>query len=242
MPTTNLRKHTIPSGADKSFNRATIFEAFGNSIHDIVPVANTTERAQLVAALNAKGAGPTAANPLVVHRADAPGLHRIEYSADGTVWLSDVLFFTTKDAADSFAASNGGLLTVGDECQAGSMRYAWSGTAWLELDTGWVAVPTLGQGWSALPGAAPRVRRVGKQVFLEGALNLGGGAAWANLLTIPEGFRPKRNTYTGTLNSSQAGIFALGVVNTAGLVYGEANSGSASAPMYLPLHMTWFVE
>lgn len=131
MPTTNLRKHTIPSGSDKSFNRATIFEAFGNSIHDIVPVANSTERAQLVTAMNSRGVGPSASNPLVVYRADAPGLHRLEYSTDGTVWLSDVLYFASKTAADSFGASYGGLLTIGDEARVGADRYRWSGTAWV---------------------------------------------------------------------------------------------------------------
>lgn len=131
MPTTNARKHVIPSGADQSITRSTIFESFGNSIRDVVGVANTTERAQLVTDLNAKGQGPTVQRPLVVHRADAPGLHRIEYTVDGSVWLpaSGTLAFSTKAAADSFGTANGGLLSVGDLARVGSTIYRWSGTA-----------------------------------------------------------------------------------------------------------------
>lgn len=134
MPTTNARKHTIPAGSDKSFNRATIFEAFGNSIHDVIPVTNATERAQLVSALSAKGAGPTASTPLIVIRADAPGMSRAEWSADGTTWipLSGVLTFPNKTAADTFGASSGGLLATGDEAMIGGVRHRWSGTLWYQ--------------------------------------------------------------------------------------------------------------
>lgn len=130
MPTTNARKHQIPAGSDLSINRATIFETFGNSINDVIPVANVTERSQLVSALNAKGVGPSSTNPLVVIRADAPGLHRIEYTYDGTVWLSDVLTFASKSTADAFGAASGGLLIVGDECVISGVRWRWSGSDW----------------------------------------------------------------------------------------------------------------
>lgn len=149
----NARKHTIPMGADKSFNRATIFETFGNSINDVVPVANATERAQVVSDLVAKGAGPTATDPLVVIRGDAPGLHRVEYTYDGSVWLTDVLFFASKSAADTFGAANGGLLTAGDRAIAAGVEYRWSGTAWGKVSTavatGSVVCPSSGGSGSA---------------------------------------------------------------------------------------------
>lgn len=131
MPTTDAKKHVMPSGNEKSFNRLTLFEAFGNSIHDIVPVANTTERAQLVAALTSKAVGPSATNPLFVFRADARGLHRIEYTTDGTLWFpaSGVMNFTTKADADSFGASNSGYLTTGDRATIAGVEYQWQG-AW----------------------------------------------------------------------------------------------------------------
>ena len=132
MPTTNARKHAIPAGTDQSITRATIFEDFANSIRDVVPVANTTERTQLASALTAKGQAPAVGKPLLVHRADAPGLHRLEYTVDGTIWLpaSGALTFASKAAADSFGTANGGLLSSGDECRVGTTVYRWSGTLW----------------------------------------------------------------------------------------------------------------
>lgn len=132
MPTTNARKHSIPAGTDQSITRATIFEDFANSIRDVVPVANTTERTQLVSALTAKGQAPAVGKPLLVHRADAPGLHRLEYTVDGTIWLpaSGALTFASKAAADSFGTANGGLLSVDDEARVNGVIYRWSGTAW----------------------------------------------------------------------------------------------------------------
>lgn len=139
MPTTNARKHAIPSPGDTSVSRATIFEAFANSIRDVVPVANTTERAQLVAALTAVGQGPTTSNPVYVFRADAPGMDRIECSTDGSVWIpaSGRLTFASKSAADTWATANGALLTAGDKARVGEDEYRWSGIAWVLWDSGW---------------------------------------------------------------------------------------------------------
>lgn len=135
MPGTNARKHKIPLGTELSVNRATIFQEFGESIRDIVPVANVTERSQLVADLTAAGEGPTTARPLYVYRVDAPGLHRIECTVNGTVWVpaSGTLSFASASAASSFATSNGGLLTVGDQALIGGLPYKWSGTSWVPL-------------------------------------------------------------------------------------------------------------
>lgn len=134
MPTQNARKHKIPSTGEQTVNRTTIFESFANSIRDVVPVASVNERNQLVSALNAKGEGPTATRPLVVLRLDAPGLHRVESTTDGTNWIptSGVLTFTTKTLANSFATSNGGLLTSGDECLIAGVRHRWSGSVWYQ--------------------------------------------------------------------------------------------------------------
>ncbi len=133
MPTTNARKQVIPLGTEASFTRATIFEQFGLSISDVVPVANVTDRAQVVSDLTAKGRGPTSTRPLVVIRADAPGLHRIEYTYDGSVWLpaSGVMTFPTITDATSFATANSGLLSVGDRCRIGGIDFRWTGTLWV---------------------------------------------------------------------------------------------------------------
>lgn len=143
---TNARKQTIPAGSDTTISRDTIFKDFGNSIRDVVPVANTTERAQLVTDLTAEGEGPSGAKALVVHRADAPGLHRIESTTNGTVWIpaSGELIFADKAAADSWATSNSSFLTTGDVARAGGAKYTWSGTAWVldEVHFGYVKTGT----------------------------------------------------------------------------------------------------
>lgn len=128
---TNARKHVTPDGDDVSVTRATIFEQFGQSINDVVPVANTTERGQLVTDLVAAGVGPSSSRPLIVLRGDAPGLHRLEYTYDGSVWItSGDLRFSTTATRDSWTTANPGLLTAGDQCIVGATTYVWSGTAW----------------------------------------------------------------------------------------------------------------
>jgi len=124
----NARKHEVPSEGDLSISRATIFETFGNSIRDVVPVANATERSLLVSELASAGQSPSAERPLFVFRADAPGLHRIEVTVNGSVWVpaSGVLRFSSKSAADSFATANASLLSLGDTCYVDRSAYVWS--------------------------------------------------------------------------------------------------------------------
>lgn len=132
MPTTNKRGHVIPTGAETSVNRATIFETYGNSIRDVVPVASVTARTQLVSDLSGVGQAPSATKPLYVWRADAPGLHRIEATSDGTVWVpaSGVLQFASTGARDTWTTANGGLLTHGDVCWVGSASFVYWGSQW----------------------------------------------------------------------------------------------------------------
>lgn len=123
----------VPAGSDVSVSRATIFESFGLTINDVVPVANVSDRTQLVSDLNGAGVGPSSSRPLVVARADAPGLHRVEITFDGSVWLpvSGTLRFASTGAMNSFGTANGSLLSVGDEAWVGSTRYVWSGSAFV---------------------------------------------------------------------------------------------------------------
>ena len=150
MPTTNLRKHVTPLGSEVSLTREVIYTQFGESIHDVIPVANVTARGQLVTDMVAKGKGPSAANPLVVYRADAPGLHRIESTTDGVAWVpsSSLPHFPDVAAATSFATANPGLLTVGDRCVAGSTTYVWSGSAWQNggMAVAGITAPLVGSG------------------------------------------------------------------------------------------------
>lgn len=132
MPTSNARRHTIPAPTDTTITRDTMFSGFGNSIRDVVPVANATDRAALVADLVTAGEAPSSSKPLVVYRHDAPGLHRLELTYDGAQWLpaSGVLSFADDAARDAWTLTYGGLLSVGDVCMSNGLKYEWSGAAW----------------------------------------------------------------------------------------------------------------
>jgi len=89
---TSARKHTVPAALETP-RRAAIND-LAASINDIVPVANVTARAQLLADLAAMTPPyvPSASRPLVIARADAPAGAEFEYTVgelDGssnTVW------------------------------------------------------------------------------------------------------------------------------------------------------------
>lgn len=135
MPTTNARGHIIPLGSEASFTREVFYTQFGLSINDIRPVANATARDQFVTDMVAAGLGPSSSHPLFVMRADAPGLHRIEYTIDGTVWVpaSGRLQFSSLTAANSWATANPSLLTTGDVAMIAGKEYRWVGS-WLSTD------------------------------------------------------------------------------------------------------------
>lgn len=220
----DARKRTIPAGGDPSVSRVTIFEAFGLSINDVVPVVNATERAQVVTDLNAKSQGPTSSRPLIVSRADARGLHRIEYSYDGTAWLpaSGVLTFSSLADATSWATSNASLLTTGDICMAGGKRFEWRGQ-WMPVDSGDVAL-TLASGWSNVASMdAASVRMVNGMVSLNGRVN---GSGTKDAFTLPTWARPGVDRVASVMiggNTLQTVIIA-----TSGLVTFYDLSGTVS--------------
>ena len=234
MVTTNARKHQIPEGSETSVSRSTIFERFGNSIRDVVPVANVTERALLVSSLAAAGEAPTPQRPLVVLRADAPGLHRVEYTVDGSTFIpsSGVLPFGSKAAADSFGVSNGGLLSVGDMALVGSAEYRWGGSAWLPFGEE-PGVFTYASGyqnhanWDAL-----QLTRRGKRARLRGTATVSASTTFAantsyTLGTVAAGWRPVKGTFgpatlsplsSAFVTATPGGViqFALGAGGTFG--------------------------
>lgn len=76
---TSARKHTVPAALETP-RRQAINDGL-DSVNDIVPVANVTERAQLLVDL---GWTPSTARPLVVSRADAPAGAQFEYTVGET--------------------------------------------------------------------------------------------------------------------------------------------------------------
>lgn len=131
---TDAKKHASIAAGEKP-TRAALAAAI-LSINDIIPVANTTEAAQVVQALAALGQ-PIATSPVAVARADARGLHRVEITYDpaGLVWLpaSGVPTFASKTAADTWASANSALLSVGDIAQVAGVEHRWFGTKWSPL-------------------------------------------------------------------------------------------------------------
>lgn len=222
----NARKQTIPAGTDTTVSRETIFEDFGNSIRDVVPVASTTERTQLVTALTTAGEAPSATKPLVVHRNDARGAHRIEYTTNGSVWMpaSGLLEFASKTAADSFGTSYPGLLTLGDKAMVAGFEYIWTATGWAGAA---VLITPDSAVWrfnltGVLPGA---VRREGNRNYLQGAMTngqAGGTSVTQNqdyrIGSIPSAMGPPSDVFFTT--SSANGTAAANIsVKTNGDIY-----------------------
>lgn len=66
------------------------FNNLGKSLNGmlVVPVASTTARTNLVTALSGESFTPSTSRPLYVHRADAGTALGLEYTVDGTNWVT----------------------------------------------------------------------------------------------------------------------------------------------------------
>lgn len=164
--------------------------AMSLSINDVMPASNATTQASQAATLS--GAGVSfSATPLVTIRADAPGLHRIEYSYDGSVFLpgSGTLHFASVSAMNTWTTANSALLTSGDVCNVAGALYTWTGTAWTANDTGWVGL-TLASGYTGTIEA----RSLGGIVLLQGQITKTAGFATSTVydavITMPAQFTP----------------------------------------------------
>lgn len=136
---TDAKKHASIAAGEKPTRLGLANAIF--SINDLVNVANATEAGQVATAV-AAGGQTLASDPVLVTRLDARGLHRAEYSYDGSVWLpfSGLLSFANDSARDTWTTSNSALLSVLDRCISNSIEYFWSGSAWLPRD--WIAFTT----------------------------------------------------------------------------------------------------
>lgn len=81
---TDVRGHTVPAATEPPRRQALLDLSL--SIRDIVYVANSTARAQLVVDLTTAGHAPSPTRPLYVHRGDAPAGQQLEQTVDGTTW------------------------------------------------------------------------------------------------------------------------------------------------------------
>lgn len=119
----DARKHIVPSGAEAPRRKAIL--DLGLSIRDIVPVANTTERGQLISDLTAAGVAPSATNPLLVYRADATAGFELEYTINGSTWR--VLAATDRSTATS------GIITAASGWDASQQGRKQDGTAYISV-------------------------------------------------------------------------------------------------------------
>lgn len=184
------------------------FNALSLSINDVMPCTNTTTQASQAAAVSAAGVS-FSTNPLVTIRANAPGLHRIEYTYDGTNFLpaSSVLHFSSTSAMNTFATANAALLTFGDSAWVGSALYQWNGSAFVAYDSGWIAL-TYSSGFGANSfGFSPAIRVVDNRCTLRGTVlktsgSLSGGDQ--PVATFSASLRPAAVTYSVQQGGGQA--------------------------------------
>lgn len=165
MPTTSQGIY-YPDSTTNVAPLHTVFSTMASSIDTVLAggvrvhrAANTTARNALVSQFP-----PSAANPLIVWRADAPNGRELEYTKNGSTW------------------------------------HYYSSS---EDDTGWVAVSAA----TGFTNNAGRVRRIGNQVFYEGAFS---GSFAANttthIATVPVGYRPSTGTNTITAGAATQGV------------------------------------
>ncbi|MDF2916000.1 MAG: hypothetical protein K0S70_217 [Microbacterium sp.] len=85
MPNVSPENVRTPAGSD-AYALTTDLRLMGESIRSLVPVASTSARDAVVAAMVTAGRPVTTANPIIVVRADAPAGAEVEISTDGTNW------------------------------------------------------------------------------------------------------------------------------------------------------------
>ena len=112
-------------------------------------------------------------------------------------------------------------------------------------ETAWTDVTVFGTGWSATAGYPPQVRRQGSRVDLRGAVTIGAGGSFADMLTIPLLFRPIGNSkLVGAFHASVAGVSGELFVTISGTltVPGSYRTGSASAGTTIPIAGFWHID
>lgn len=105
--TRNVLGIEVPAGTD-AFDPQNDMVELGASLEGriIIPVANVAARTALATTL-----GPTPAEPLYVHRADAPAGLETEYSTNGTTWRSVSVAMRTGVASGTTSAGGDLLVT-----------------------------------------------------------------------------------------------------------------------------------
>lgn len=176
------------------------------------------------------------------------GQTTVQEYVDLRVWVGDGGAYANDDLVRSYMDRVGTLLRVGSAHWV--RRIDSTGAAVWEsatADGGWTTISTLGSGWTATPGHPPRIRRVGDRVEIAGAVMTNVGANYANILTIPVGFRlggAYTNYFVGGVVTSDGSAHQLFLNGTNHRI--QVPDGYYGAPVvpgdHLPLCGSWFVN
>lgn len=124
------------------------------------------------------------------------------------------------------------------------VSYVHDGTGWVQAGPGaWTNVTSLGSGWTATPGYAPQVRRDGLTVFIRGAVTITSGS-FANMLTVPAGFRPNGSRWVGQSHGSASGATGMLLIDAGGLLQIPTSyrSGTGASGTAFPLSGSWTLD
>lgn len=113
----------------------------------------------------------------------------------------------------------------------------------LNVDTGWIDLEWAA-GVNSNDNWAPRIRRVGKSIFLRGVCT-GANAIDKQILTIPEGFRPNQggHAYVGYCSSNNNTRAARMFIEESGAVLVRSTEGGApSANDVVSVTTSWLID
>lgn len=179
--------HEIPLGSDAPARSA--FDKLSRSIRDAIPVANTTARTAMLAALASVSPAvtPSASSPIFFHQADLPAHVRTIYTQDGSNFISLSGMYVWANASARAAAT--GMATDARGYQVDTRaEYRYTGSAWQAWESNWIVWTTspsnfaVGTGGSA--AVVQRYKWIAGRVYFEYEFTL--GSSGASVGTNPE--------------------------------------------------------
>lgn len=121
--------HYVPASTDAPARSA--FDKFSRSLRDPFPVATTTARTALLAALAAASPAvvPSTSSPIFFHQADLPKGYRTVYTVDGSNFIALSGAFVWANTAARTAATTMAAGDTGYQVDT-KVTYRYSGSAW----------------------------------------------------------------------------------------------------------------
>jgi hypothetical protein len=212
MATTDARGHTVPEATDHPTRQGWVLDPL-MTVRDATPVANTTERAQLIVDLAAHSPSivPSTTEPVFVWRANAVAWHKLEVTEDGTTWRpvypTPVTTVVTSGSSSTSGTTELVLASSGAVTYDGNTKVRFS-FAWYNV------VQTVATDFFLIKfydGPTAGSGTLLAQALLQPALNSGSGTFWID--NTPSA---GSHTFTARLvRSSGSGTAALSAASTA---------------------------